>query len=374
MKKLLSAATSICMAASMLTTIPAVVNAADEDTTKGMSLRAVNMDTLESQGSDITVSADDLAKGDYTIHCGLYLEEQYATSSGILAKFGVSGSKCADGSAISVSRTVGETGATDPTAEWFTTAKEYTTKGGVTFSTKLMPTWTGTIFRKALSPNATNIGYDYVEDMSGYGIDDPCIVFNWISIKNDPWVGATSDEYPMSYFDVTLKQGAKEGKYYVDFQDVWENDQHTQRTNQIGSGVTTNLFFRTVDVNGSAPLTLKGLTITVGEGGEDPTPAPTPAPTTKPDPTSDPGSRLLGDTNCDGKVNVADVVILNKYCATSVDLMSDQGKINGEVTNPTTDLSKVDLTPKDSEYIIKSIVHLYELTEDGPVKTEYFGK
>ena len=54
--------------------------------------------------------------------------------------------------------------------------------------------------------------------------------------------------------------------------------------------------------------------------------------------------------------------------------MSDQGKINGEVTNPTLKLADVDLTPDDSDKIIKSIVHLYELTEDGPVETEYFGK
>ena len=51
--------------------------------------------------------------------------------------------------------------------------------------------------------------------------------------------------------------------------------------------------------------------------------------------------------------------------------MTDQGKINGEVTAPTTVLSGVDLTYEDSTYIIQSIIHLWTLTDNGPVATEY---
>ena len=134
-------------------------------------------------------------------------------------------------------------------------------------------------------------------------------------------------------------------------------------------------------------ITYVPLHVQVGDGGSDvvttttttaTTPKPTttttvttPKPTTPPDPSSDPGAYLLGDTNCDGKVNVADVVILNKYLAGKGDLMTDQGKINGEVTAPTTVLSGVDLTYEDSTYIIQSIIHLWTLTDNGPVATEY---
>lgn len=134
-------------------------------------------------------------------------------------------------------------------------------------------------------------------------------------------------------------------------------------------------------------ITYVPLHVQVGDGGSDvvttttttaTTPKPTttttvttPKPTAPEDPSSDPGAYLLGDTNCDGKVNVADVVILNKYLAGKGDLMTDQGKINGEVTAPTTVLSGVDLTYEDSTYIIQSIIHLWTLTDNGPVATEY---
>ena len=75
-----------------------------------------------------------------------------------------------------------------------------------------------------------------------------------------------------------------------------------------------------------------------------------------------------GDTNCDGNVNVADVVILNKWLHDSSSIkISDQGKVNADCCDPQdanggkVKVSGVKLTAADSDAIIKSIVSLVTL-------------
>lgn len=79
--------------------------------------------------------------------------------------------------------------------------------------------------------------------------------------------------------------------------------------------------------------------------------------------TAEPGTLLYGDTNCDGKVNIADVVVLNKYLndASSYDI-KDQGKINADCCD-----AGDGLNANDSDAIIKSIVHLVDISK-GTVK------
>ena len=112
----------------------------------------------------------------------------------------------------------------------------------------------------------------------------------------------------------------------------------------------------------------------VVEGGEDTTTTTTPAATTttttttKPvattttpvattTPTAEPGTHLPGDANCDGKVNIADVVRLNKAIAGKAEL-SAQGKINADVDYDG------DQDATDSTNILKAIVKLVELHMD----------
>ncbi|CDF01655.1 putative cellulosomal scaffoldin protein [Ruminococcus sp. CAG:624] len=97
-----------------------------------------------------------------------------------------------------------------------------------------------------------------------------------------------------------------------------------------------------------------------------PTPTTTKAPTTtatttKVDPTTpSTGTVLYGDTNCDGKVNIADVVILNKYLTNPEKYpLTAQGAINAEV-----DLDDK-LTTNDSYCIIRSVVKLITLPYKG---------
>jgi len=72
-----------------------------------------------------------------------------------------------------------------------------------------------------------------------------------------------------------------------------------------------------------------------------------------------PGTKIWGDTNCDGSVNVADVVVLNKWLhdAKSIEI-TDQGKINADCVNPK---DGAGLDAADSKAIIQSIVHLVTL-------------
>ena len=83
------------------------------------------------------------------------------------------------------------------------------------------------------------------------------------------------------------------------------------------------------------------------------TSAPVPTTTTTPAPTN-PGDPLYGDTNCDNTVNVADVVLLNKWLNdNSSYAITAQGKLNADCYNPQ---GGADLTADDSDAIINSIV------------------
>ena len=88
--------------------------------------------------------------------------------------------------------------------------------------------------------------------------------------------------------------------------------------------------------------------------------------------TTPPAGKLAptwGDVNCDGSVNVADVVVLNRYLNDPTYPVSDQGKVNGDVKDPqdksgaAVDPAKVQLTAADSETILKSIVELVTLPQ-----------
>jgi hypothetical protein len=94
-------------------------------------------------------------------------------------------------------------------------------------------------------------------------------------------------------------------------------------------------------------------------GGTTTTTAPTTAPTTvtTTPPTTD---ALYGDTNCDGKVNIADVVVLNKWLNdNSAYAMTAQGKINADCC----DAKAGTPDENDSKAIIQSLVHLVKISD-----------
>ena len=75
-----------------------------------------------------------------------------------------------------------------------------------------------------------------------------------------------------------------------------------------------------------------------------------------------------GDTDCNGTVNISDVVILNRWLHDNTYItISDQGKVNADCCDPQdpkggkVKVSGVKLTAADSTAIIESIVHLVTL-------------
>ena len=95
-----------------------------------------------------------------------------------------------------------------------------------------------------------------------------------------------------------------------------------------------------------------GKLIVGGGSSQDPTQAPTSAP----QPTNAPaGDVLYGDANCNGKVDIADVVVLNKWLNdNSAYAMTAQGKINADCC----DAKAGTPDENDSKAIIQSLVHL----------------
>ena len=75
------------------------------------------------------------------------------------------------------------------------------------------------------------------------------------------------------------------------------------------------------------------------------------------------GTPVYGDSNCDGVVNVADVVVLNKWLNNNADYnLTEQGKLNADCFNPK---DGKELNASDSDAIIKSIVSLVTLPVEG---------
>ena len=104
-------------------------------------------------------------------------------------------------------------------------------------------------------------------------------------------------------------------------------------------------------VSGATPATT---TTTTAPATTTTTTSAPPATTTTTAPVTQPGDPLYGDTNCDGHVNISDVVLLNKYLNNNADYaITDKGKLNADCYNPQ---GGADLTTADSNAIINFIV------------------
>ena len=153
---------------------------------------------------------------------------------------------------------------------------------------------------------------------------------------------------------VSLPTDVADGKYDIDMifdgvdRAVADNSNTTAKVSLVGGSVTIG---DVVEPSSSTTAT----TAT--------TPAPsssaTTATTTKTSDTSGTtGTVLYGDSNVDGKVNIADVVCLNQYLVDNAKYdLSAQGKINAEVN------LDGKLTAADSTSIIKSLVKLVTLPD-----------
>ena len=156
-------------------------------------------------------------------------------------------------------------------------------------------------------------------------------------------------EHPQSFIDgesvcniqLTVPANIADGTYEIGLERFHVVEQASEKVGPIVEFNATVIPGKLIVGNGGTPVTTTA-----------PTTPPVATPTTT---TPAPGNVLYGDANCNGKVDIADVVVLNKWLNdNSAYAMTAQGKINADCCDPKAG------TPdeNDSKAIIQSLVHL----------------
>ncbi len=274
-KKITAALLSVCLSAGAALSFDRISiyaeTANDLEKSKTLSLRAVEDggSYIKSHGNTCNVSSADLAKGDVVITCGLYYEAEVQQEiNAAAALFGIS-EESVNTTDVSISLMNGVNGS-DIMNDYYTEEHTFTTSAGLNFTTKCRPFFVAEVLADLYFPTG-DLMASYLESMPNYGINTPSISLSWIYAYGDTWLGSTSDEYPMYYFDVTLKKGAQEGKYVIDFFDFYKDEAEFQPTNLLGS-VVTNYEYTNImqSKTGEGLLNFEPLTITVGDGETTP--------------------------------------------------------------------------------------------------------
>ncbi|MBR1592779.1 MAG: dockerin type I repeat-containing protein [Ruminococcus sp.] len=256
MKKLISAATSLIMAASAISTtvVPFVTGAADAS--KSFELRAF-------EGASTKISTEDIAAGKVTVPVGIYYVEQTADTQSLNFQFTV---KSANGDASAVTFEDGATeGAALVTAGLDVNAadKEYTV-GGSTYTTKKLINFASELSLNAKGATKITLGGNEASSTAASnakaGTDYAYAGYSWIPSKDGyKWAGATSDEFPVAVVNVTFPQNTKAGTYTLDFCDYeYDPDHPDNMSNMVEVGSTK---YTTKNNN----LTLKSIDIVIGD-------------------------------------------------------------------------------------------------------------
>ncbi|MCM1007415.1 MAG: cohesin domain-containing protein [Ruminococcus flavefaciens] len=270
MRKFISAVTSLAMAATMASAVaPVVTSAAGKDTTKGLAIKtyAESDSKYASAGSNVTVSADDIAAGDVVIPVGIYLDEANPDTTSFNIMLSVNGGAAAKDITFN---------AYARTDSYFSTDKEYTLADGTSFTSKQVVLWAGAY--NARGKKFVPHGQDQINAAQGLKAaetENYYYGFGWTNYgKEYTWTGTTSTDHPMSVFDVTLPKGLAAGEYTLDFL--------TYNSNQTAKDENGNLLYvpATMVQNGNTmthldgSLKLESMTINV-EGSENPGPTTT---------------------------------------------------------------------------------------------------
>lgn len=274
--------------------MPAAVAAASvvacaADSSKGFSIKTFYKPDHSPVGvglASVTVSEADIAAAAVKIPCAVYFSEQANDSIGFV--FGVSVVSL-NGNAGSVSLAVH-----DPASAYYDSDWSGTTAAGVDFSTKFYMPFAGVKSNnKKLGDFFRYIGkYDSRVEPSqpSAGATNSYLGFWWHRGGDAyTWLGERSDSGPVVVFDVILGKDTPPGTYNVKFAQYntdlsGEYDIPSPRVEADGATYTAK----------TGSLTLSGLTITVA--GTPAIPLPT----------------LYGDANCDGKVDLADAILVRQ--------------------------------------------------------------
>ncbi|MCM1528380.1 MAG: hypothetical protein NC093_00090 [Alistipes sp.] len=267
MKKLISAASALAMAASMVgAAVPFATGAADAS--KALELRVFA--NPDGTTPSTTISAEEIAAGDVTIPVGVYYVENTADSKGVTAMWTVSSE---DGDATNKYVTFnGYAPGSEyfSTPQTFTVDKEYKTNRIPGFAGKLTSGKAGVTFTSQGLGNYTAVDSQETWNLpnNAYG----SVVWTKPSTGDYTWTGTTSDAFPMYVFDVTFKKGTPAGTYSIDFLNELKAGS-TEIWSSMIEGTTTF-------TKNAGNLDLTGLEIKIeGDSQQKPTEAETKAPT-----------------------------------------------------------------------------------------------
>ncbi|MCM1507865.1 MAG: hypothetical protein NC177_12135 [Ruminococcus flavefaciens] len=264
MRKLVSAATSLVMAATMVGAVaPVVAGAADAK--KGFSILTYKDATLQegvkADGATVTVSADAIAAGDVTVPLAIYIDSETPD----IVSFGV------DATVKSDSADVGKvkfTAYTPGAEDYFAEAHSFKIADGSEITTTKVVAFAGSYNKRSgYKPHGMyNVACD--ESQTDAGTDNAFVGCVWLSggEKLQSWYGAKSSDFPCVVFDVTLPKGIAEGDYVIDFCN------YLTFSGNASCVLETNEAYETYT---NKNLDLNSLTIKVGDAGSSSTTAST---------------------------------------------------------------------------------------------------
>ncbi|MDE7363606.1 MAG: hypothetical protein K2N27_01770 [Ruminococcus sp.] len=249
MKKLISAASSLVMAASMIgSAVPFATGAADA--TKGFELKV--FPTKAGEIVSTNISEDAIKAGDVTIPIGVYFKEGTNDSKSVVCQWTVDSK---DGDASNTNVTFKKY---DPGKTYFDEAQQVTLANGNSGSSAAIIGFCGTLTSSGRFKE-TNAGtYSVADKQTSWGCPNAWGSSVWLSPTDGvyAWSGKTSDEFPLLVFEATFKQGTPAGTYSINFVDA-EDDKKVQATMVEAAGGTR---YALPQKN----LDLKGIDIVIG--------------------------------------------------------------------------------------------------------------
>ncbi|MGN0616095.1 hypothetical protein [Ruminococcus flavefaciens] len=289
MKKLISAVTSLCMAASMVcTVVPATVGAADAS--KGLSIKTYDIQNPDAASgkSEITINKKDIPAGGYTIPSAVYYSEDTNNSTGSLLASITTDSKDIQFKMY------------DPSKDAYTFENKSYKLGDVEFTTNKYISFGGYCKSARDGYKAAGLYQMACESsQTAAKTDNYFIGCSWMNNGKDyAWAGAKSDSYPLYAFDTIIPQNIAAGTYKVMFCDyntdaTGKNDNPCPMVESAGTRYTKK----------EGNLKLSELTIKVTDGNTDVTTTTKPDVTTTtttiktPDPTTTTTVKPVGDAD-----------------------------------------------------------------------------
>ena len=289
MKKLISAVTSLCMAASMVcTVVPATVGAADAS--KGLSIKTYDIQNPDAASgkSEITINKKDIPAGGYTIPSAVYYSEDTNNSTGSLLASITTDSKDIQFKMY------------DPSKDAYTSENKSYKLGDVEFTTNKYISFGGYCKSARDGYKAAGLYQMACESsQTAAKTDNYFIGCSWMNNGKDyAWAGAKSDSYPLYAFDTIIPQNIAAGTYKVMFCDyntdaTGKNDNPCPMVESAGTRYTKK----------EGNLKLSELTIKVTDGNTDATTTTKPAVTTTtttiktPNPTTTTTVKPVGDAD-----------------------------------------------------------------------------